>query len=165
MIRPPIFWRNVKNAVGRSHMLFIEIEPDQPLSTLAEEVAEWQRKAAVFIPAGLVGLGLGAWTGWSIAGPFWAVLFGLAGMAMFAVIANNLVSGTRAIEYWGKAVSAAAGDNLDELAKSLSGYGQFRHAGPLETIKTEIEARLPDAIEWLEKNRAALERAYARRPQ
>lgn len=163
MIRPPIIWRDVRGAVARSHIWFIEIDPTEPLSTLAEEVAEWQHKAAVFIPSGLATCIALGFAGYQVAGWFAALLAGLVGLFAGAVIGHNLRSGTRALEYWGKAVSLAAGDDLDTLAKSLSGYGQFRHAVPLETIKLKITLRRDPAEDWLARNLPALERAYAKR--
>jgi hypothetical protein len=161
---PPIKWRNVKNASATNHMLFIEIEPHLPLATLAQEVAEWQHKAKRWIPAGAAGLALGSFAGWSAVGWF-GLVFGLVAMSAAAVIANNLVSGTRLIEYWGRAVDVAAGGDLDMLVEEVRGYGQFRHAVPPATIKAEIEARRRDAEKWFDRNRKALASAYARRPR
>ena len=163
MILPPIKWREVKNANASNHMLFIEIEPQMPFSTLAQEVAEWQRKALVWVPAGLVGLVFGAFAGWQIAGVFAAVLAGLIGLCAGVVIGNNAVSGTRSLEYWGRAVDVAAGGDIVTLVKELSGYSQFRHAVPLETIKAEIGKRIPKALVWLENHEAALKRIYDER--
>jgi hypothetical protein len=144
-------------------MLLIEIEPDRPFGTLAQEVAEWQSKAVVWIPAAVVGLALGATAGWFAIGLYGAVLFGFIATVALAVITNNLVSGTRRIEYWGRAVDVAAGGDIDLLASQLSGYGQFRGAVPIETIKAEIISREERAVKWLARNRAALERVYSRR--
>lgn len=163
MIRPPIIWRNVKNARARSYPWFIEIEPQWPLGTLAEEVAEWQHKAALFIPAALLAGGAAGFAGWQIAGLVGAILAGLVGLFAGTVLGNNLRSGTRAIEYWGKAVHVAAGGDLDKLARELSGYGQFRGAVPAETIRAEIAKRIPKALVWLQNNEPALERIYGRR--
>lgn len=161
---PPVKWRNVKGANARNHVWGIEIEPSVPFGTLAQEVAEWQRKAIVWVPAGLAGLVFGAFAGWNIAGVFAAVLAGLIGLCAGVVIGNNAVSGTRSLEYWGKAVNVAAGGDLDALAKSLSGYGQFRHAVPVETIKREIGKRIPKALVWLQNNEATLLKVWERKP-
>lgn len=161
---PPIKWRQVRGANARNHMLFIEIEPDRPFGTLAQEVAEWQSKAIAFIPAGAAGfalLGAGAWFAVSL---LWAAaLAAILGMMGAAVIANNIVSGTREIEYWGRAVDVAAGGDLDRLVSQLSGYTQFRGAVPLATIRQEILDRVPQARRWLANNNEGLERAYAER--
>ena len=160
---PPVKWRDVKGANARNHLWGVEIEPSARFGTLAQEVAEWQRKAVVFVPSGLAGLALGALAGWFIAGWFAAVLAGLVGLFAGAVLGHNLRSGTRELEYFGRAVDWVAGGDLDQLARELSGYGQFRHAVPVETIKLKITLRRGLAEEWLARNREGLERIYARR--
>lgn len=160
---PPVKWRKVRNAVATNHLLFIEIEPDQPFSTLAQEVAEWQHKAALWVPMAIVAGVMAGVAGWHIAAAFGALLFAAVGTVAGAVLGNNLRSGTRAIEYWGRAVDYAAGGDLDTLARRLSGYKQFRHAVPLETIKAEILLREDRAMQWLGRNEAALWRVYQTR--
>lgn len=162
MIRPPIIWREVRGAVATNHLWFIEIEPIASFGTLAEEVAEWQHKALVWVPCALLGAVLGGFAGWQAVGPL-GLLAGLIGLFAGAVGGHNLRSGTRALEYWGKAVHVAAGGNAAALARSLSGYGQFRHAVPTETIKAEIGKRIPRALVWLENNEAALLKIYEAR--
>lgn len=175
---PPIIWRDVRGARARNHLWGVEIEPSARFGTLAQEVAEWQRKAVVFVPAaagGALALGL---AGWLVAGWFAAALAGLVGLFAGAVLGHNLRSGTRELEYFGRAVDLAAERlahaslpgwdeqaHLDRLARELSGYDQFRHAVPVETIKLKITLRRPSAESWLARNRPALERAYARRPR
>lgn len=160
MIRPPIIWREVKGAVATNHLAFIEIEPSASLAVLAEEVAEWQHKALVWVPCAMLAAGLALWLvqGW------FALLAAPVALVAGAVAGHNIRSGSRAHEYWGKAVNVAAGGQIDRLAESLWGYGQFRHAVPLETIKREIGKRLPRALVWLENNEAALLGIYEARP-
>lgn len=160
MIRPPIIWREVRGAVATNHLWFIEIEPTASFGTLAEEVAEWQYKAVLFIPIGLaMGVAL-AFAGYQVAGWFASALAGIVGLFAGAVIGHNLRSGTRGLEYWGNAANVAAGGDVEQEARALFVYHQFNRAVPVETIKAEIGRRMPCALVWLHNNEAALRKIY-----
>lgn len=163
MFAPQIKWRKVKNANARNHILFIEIEPHMPLSTLAQEIAEWQFKARVFIPVGLLSCAAGAYAGYLAAGWFGAGMFGFVTLMAGTVFSNNAVSGTRDLEYWGRAVDWQAGGDLARLVRELAGYGQFRNAVPESVIHDEIVKRGAKAGQWVEDNYSALQTEYCKR--
>ena len=164
MIRPPVIWRNVKGANATNHLWFIEIEPEAGFNVLAEEVAEWQYKAVLFIPIGLAMGAALAFAGYQVAGWFACVLAGIVGLFAGAVVGHNLRSGTRGLEYWGNAANVAAGGDIEQEARALFVYRQFGRAVPVETIKAEIGRRMPRALVWLHNNEAALLKVYEARP-
>lgn len=169
---PPIRWRKVRGARARNHLWGIEQTPGQPFGAaiLAEEVREWNAKGPPAFAAALAaGLAVLAVLLVGLVEPvLGAMLLGIAPVGA-AVLVNNLVSGTRALELTGKAVNWRArvrlgqdsGEALAFNARTLRGYPQFRGV-PEETIARDIRDREAEAERWLARHWPKIAAAYAK---
>jgi hypothetical protein len=169
MIIPPTKWRKVKGAKARNHLLYIEQTPGLPFGAprYAQEIREHNLKAFPALAVGLVALIAALVAVWPI-GAFYAVLAALVAAVAGTVITNNAISGTRRVEYAGKAIewraavrfygADAAGYLLSE-ARELAPYPQFR-AVPLDTIVAGIEAQGGKADKWLDAHWLNIKQAY-----
>lgn len=170
---PRTRWHKVKGAKARNHLFTgIEQTPGLPFGAprFAQEVAEWNAKAWPALAGGLVLAMLAGVAGIMLGLPWWAALLGaLIGLMLGVVLVNNAISGTRGLEYRGKAIEwraavrfegADAFAYLRSEAEELAPYRQFRGV-PAKTIAAAIEARGDWADRWLDRRWPAIIAAFA----